>query len=109
VVALFFGSLRPIGILAGIVLAPVSSLFMVLSLAALAASFLPLPLWHLLDSSLIWVYRFLEYLVSMAGQAPGITVSSPAPVLIFTVVLWALVLFIQRRDEAYRNSVASFE
>ena len=107
VVALYFGSLRPIGILAGLVLAPISALFMVLSLAALAASFLPIPLWDLLDFSLTWVYRFLEYLVSLAGRAPGLSVS-PAPVLIFTVVLWVLVLIVQKRDEAYRNSVASF-
>jgi competence protein ComEC len=71
VVALYFDSLRPIGILAGLVLAPISALFMVLSLAALAASFLPLPLWDFLDFVLTWVYRFLEYLVSLAGQAPG--------------------------------------
>jgi len=109
VVALYFDSLRPIGILAGIVLAPISALFMVLSLAALAASFLPLPLWDFLDFVLAWVYRFLEFLVSYAGQAPGLSVSGPAPVLIVTIVLWLLVLFIQRRDEAYRNSVASLE
>ena len=108
VVALYFGSLRPIGILAGLVLAPISALFMVLSLAALAASFLPVPLWDLLDFALTLVYRFLEYLVSLAGRAPGLSVS-PVPVLIFTVALWVLVLFIQKRDEAYRNSVASFE
>jgi len=109
VVAFFFDSLRPIGILAGLVLAPISSLFMVLSLAALAASFLPFPLWNFLDFVLTWVYRFLEFLVSLAGQAPGLSVSGPAPVLIFTVLLWLLVLFIQKRDKAYRNSVASFE
>jgi competence protein ComEC len=109
VVALYFDSLRPIGILAGLVLAPISAFFMVLSLAALAASFLPFPLWNFLDFALTWVYRFLEYLVSLAGQAPGLSVSGPAPVLIFTVVLWFLVLFIKKRDEAYRNSVASFE
>jgi competence protein ComEC len=109
VVAYYFGSLRPIGILAGLVLAPVSSLFMVLSLAALAASFLPLPLWDFFDFTLAWVYRFLEYLVSLAGRAPGLFVSSPIPVLVFTVVLWVLVLFVHKRDQAYRNSVASFE
>ena len=109
VVALFFGSLRPIGILAGLVLAPISSLFMVLSLAALAAGFLPFPLWDFLDFVLTWVYRFLEFLVSLAGQAPGLLVSSPALILVLAVLIWVLVLFIQRRDEAYRNSVASLE
>jgi competence protein ComEC len=109
VTALFFGSLRPIGILAGLFLAPLSSLFMILALAALAASFLPFPLWELLDFFLTWFYRLLEFLVSFFGGFPGISVSGPAPVLIFVSALWILILFLQRRDQAYRDSVASFE
>jgi competence protein ComEC len=109
VVALFFDSLRPVGILAGLVLAPISALFMVLSLAALAASFLPFPLWNFLDFTLTWIYRFLEYFVSLAGKVPGLSVSGPTPVLVFTLLLWFFVLLIHRRDQAYRNSVASFD
>jgi len=109
VVALFFGALRPVGILAGLVLAPVSSLFMILSLAALASSFLPFPLWDLLDFVLTWIYRFLESLVSLAGRVPGLSVSNPVTVLIITILLWISILFIQKRDEAHRKSIASFD
>ena len=109
VVALYFGSLRPIGIIAGLLLAPLSSLFMILSLAALAVSFLPLPLWGLLDFILTWFYRLLEFLVTLAGRVPGLSFSNPVPVLVFSVLFWILVLFIQRQDTAHRRSIASFD
>jgi len=70
---------------------------------------MPIPLWDLLDFALTWLYRFLEYLVSLAGQVPGLSVSGPAPVLICAILIWLLVWFIQKRDAAYRNSVASFD
>ena len=108
IVVFFFGTLKPIGIIAGLLVAPVSSLFMVLALAALATAFLPLPLWNVFDIALSWLYTFLDFIVSLAGRVPGLTVSNPVPVLIFSGLLWLLVLFLKKRDDAYRNSIASF-
>ena len=109
VVAYYFGSLKPVGIIAGLFIMPLCSLFMVLSLAALAAAFIPLPLWDLLDILLGWLYRFMELLAAQAGRVPGINVSDPVPVLVITVLLWLFVLFIQRRDMMYRNRIESFD
>jgi competence protein ComEC len=109
VVVLYFGSLRPIGILAGLIIAPLSSLFMVIALAALVMRFLPLPLWDLLDIVLSWFYRIMEYLVSLAGFVPGITFSNPVPVFAFSILFWLVILLIQRQDNIYRNSVASLD
>jgi competence protein ComEC len=108
VVALFFGTLRPVGIIAGLLLAPLSSLFMVFAIGALASSFLPFPLWNIFDLVLTWIYRFLEFLVSMAGAFPGFSVSNPVWVLVFSIIFWILILFIRKHDMAYRDSVASF-
>jgi len=108
IVAFYFGSLRPIGIIAGLLAAPLCSLFMIAALGALAAAFLPLPLWTLFDVALTWLYRSLDFLVSLAGQVPGITVSNPVPVLAVSCLLCLLVLFVKKRDNAYRNSIASF-
>ena len=107
IVAFFFGSLKPIGIIAGLLVAPVSSLFMVLALAALASAFLPFPLWNVFDIALTWLYTFLDFIVSLAGRVPGLSVSNPVPVLIFSGLLWLLVLFVKKRDDAYRNNIAS--
>jgi len=109
VVVLFFGSLRPIGIIAGLLAVPISSLFIVLSLAVLVVSFLPLPLWGVFDFMLTWVYRLLELTVSLAGRVRGFSISNPIPVLVFSVLFWLLILFIKRQDDTYRNSIASFD
>ena len=108
VVVLFFGSLKPIGIIAGLLVAPLSSLFMVLALAALAAAFLPFPLWNVFDIALTWLYGFLNLIVSVAGRVPGLPLSNPVPVLIFSGLLWLLVLFVKKQDDSCRNSIASF-
>jgi competence protein ComEC len=109
VVAYCFGSLRPIGLIAGLIIAPVSSLFMIFALAALAAGFLPLPFRVLPDFILTQLYRLIKFLVSAAGSVPGLPVSSPAAVLAFVIVFWLLILFAQRKDRLYRNSIASFD
>ena len=107
VVVLFFGTLKPIGIIAGLFVAPLCSAFMVLALAALTASFLPLPLWSVFDFILTWFYRFLDLLVSLAGQVPGLFISNPVPVLVVSILVCFLVLFIQRQDSLHRKSIAS--
>ena len=108
VVAFFFASLRPIGILAGLVAAPVASVFMVLSLAALAASFLPFPIWNAFNFILSWIYRFLESFVNLSGRVPGFSVSNPVTALVFSLLFCLLICFLHALDSRYRNSIASF-
>ena len=108
VVVMYFDTLRPIGIIVGLLIAPLSALFMVLALIALIASFLPFALWSILDFILIQVYRIFELCVNSAGQVPGLSFSNPLPVLIFAIISWLLILYIQKRDYAYRNSIGSF-
>ena len=108
-VSFYFGSLKPIGILAGIVIAPLSSLFMVLSLIALAASFFPAPLWYFFDFILTLVYRFLEFIVNSTGKIPGITITNPVPVLVFSVIMSLLILLLKKYDTERRKSIASFD
>ena len=109
VVALYFGSLKPIGIIAGLLLAPVSSLFMILALAALFFGFFPLPFWDILDFALFWLYRFIDLLVSLAGRVPGLNAAGPVPVLILSLVMWAGVISLQRLDFRKRSEIASFD
>jgi competence protein ComEC len=107
-VVLFFGSLRPVGIIAGLVIAPVSSVFMILALVSLAVSFLPFPLWDLFDFVLTWIYRLMEFLVSLAGQVPGFFFSNPVPVLIISILTGLLLLFFRNLDWAHRKNLAPF-
>ena len=109
VMVFYFSALRPIGIAAGLVIAPLSSLFMVLSLAALIISFLPSPLWSVIDFFLTQVYRLFELVVSLASRFPVLQISNPVPVLIFSILFLALILFIHRKDYAHRSSIVSFD
>ena len=109
VTALYFGSLHPIGIIAGLILAPLSSIFMVLALFALLASILPLAVWNIFDIILTVNYRIIEVFVSLAGRVPGFTVPNPSAVLVGTVVVWALIIIFHKRDNALRKSIAAFD
>ena len=108
IVVLYFGTIRPIGIIAGLVLAPISSLFMIFSLAALVSGFLPLPLWNIFDFFLSLLYNLLKFLISIAREVPGISISSFIPVLVFCVLFWVLILYLKKRDDLQRRSIASF-
>ena len=107
VVVLCFGSLWPIGIVVGLLIAPLSALFMVLALIALIVSFLPIPVWFVMDFLLVQVYRFMEFLVMLGGRVPGFGFSNPVPVLIVSILLWLIVLCIEKKDYLHRTSVAS--
>jgi len=109
VVSLYFASLRPIGIVAGLILAPLSSVFMIFSMAALALSFLPFPLWDALDFVLTRIYRLLESMVSLAGHAGGISIHNAFAVLIFSLLFWSLIFLLEKWDLARRKSIASFD
>jgi len=108
VVAFYFASVRPIGILAGLVAAPVASVFMVLSLAALAAGFLPFPVWNIINFALTWIYRFLESFINLTGRVPGFSTSDPIIALVFPLLFCLLIYFLHALDSRYRNSIASF-
>jgi competence protein ComEC len=107
VCAFFFGTLRPIGIIAGLVIVPLSSLFMVAALAALAASFLLPPLFAPLGFVLTLLYRAMEFSVDFMGKAPGLD-SPPAPALIVSVLAAALIFGLKHLDLRYRRRRVPF-
>ena len=108
VVVLYFGTIRPIGIIAGLILAPISSLFMIFSLAALISGFLPLPIWNIFNWILSLLYNLIKFLISLARAAPGLSISNFFPVLVFCILFWAIILYLKKRDDLHRRSIASF-
>ncbi len=88
----FFSMIRPVGILAGIVIVPVSTLFMVLSI--IWFSLQPVPLANgLIGKILDFVYDILDLLVSESGKVPGVAVSNSG-LLWITCILTCLILFL---------------
>ena len=107
IVVFYFGALKPIGIITSLFILPLASLFMALSLAALAGSFFP-PLWNIFDPALTLLYRTIESIVVMAARVPGFSFSNPAPVLLASALLCIALVLILKHDDMQRKRIASF-
>jgi competence protein ComEC len=103
----FFGILRPAGIIAGLVAAPLSGVFMALSFAWLAAEKIPF-LGMILDRLLEVLQSFLQWNVSLFARLPGISATLPA-VLISTPLVITGLFVLAIRQKRYRSYLAPFE
>jgi competence protein ComEC len=101
--AWFFGYLRPVGVLAGLIIVPLSTLFM---LGALAALLLPLPALGLILSIL---YDILTGLASWAAQVPGIWGADPLLVALLSLGVSGLLMFFSHRHIVMRRNLAPFD
>jgi competence protein ComEC len=107
VTAAFFGVLRPVGIVAGLLIVPVTTVFMIGSLIWLAAGFVLAPgilpgvlssvLGRLSTGILSFLYRVLEQIVSFASRVPGFASPGWVPVLLVSLFIFSLVWFLDRR------------
>ncbi|MDR0599825.1 MAG: ComEC/Rec2 family competence protein [Treponema sp.] len=106
VAAACFGVLRPVGVAAGLIAAPLSGLFMTLSLAALGCGNIPL-LGFLLDRALSFLLFILGGTVSFFSRAPGLKTSLPVLCAALPLIA-ALVFFLAERRRRYRSYLAPF-
>jgi competence protein ComEC len=108
VTASFFGVLRPVGIIAGLFIVPLTTVFMAAALAYLALIFI-LPVLAVPVGMLLSVlYTLLERIVSLAAAAPGISGPLWAVVCLSLALFAALTVFWQQRMTK-RLHVAPFE
>ncbi len=96
VTAVFFGMIRPIGIAAGLVIVPVSTLFMILSIAWFGLQ--ALPFIHVIAGKLIgkvldFLYTVLDLMVLEAGKIPGLSLTNHALLVIICIVMY-IILFL---------------
>ncbi|MDR2742256.1 MAG: ComEC/Rec2 family competence protein [Treponema sp.] len=106
--AFFFGVLRPVGIVAGLVIVPLTTVFMIFAMAYLAAAFL-LPFFAMpLGRVLSFLYGVLSRIADLAGQVPGIEVSKPQAVLIASLLVSAALILAWKRRSEKGNRLAPF-
>ncbi len=91
----FFGMIRPIGIVAGLFIVPVVTLFMILSIVWFtfqAIPFVPDLAGELIGKILDFLYTILDLMVLQAGKVPGWAVSNKGVLLIICLLIF-LILF----------------
>jgi len=91
-----FNDLRPAGILAGLALAPLAAVFMVLSIAWLGLDFILPALSFLPGKVLSLLYWLMEKIAALAAAAPGIK-ANPLLVLFLSLLLTVTILWLDRR------------
>jgi competence protein ComEC len=91
-----FGVLAPIGIIAGLVLVPLTTVFMIGSMVWLVLDMVSIS--FILNTPLSLVYQLMEKTVSLAGRVPGISTAAPSVILALSLVLSALILWLRYRQ-----------
>jgi competence protein ComEC len=103
-----FGVLYPVGIIAGLVVVPVITLFMIASMIWLALNLIFPPLAVPVGIILSMLYNVQDRLAAFASHAPSLTAENPLPVLGFSLAASALILFFGKRRMEMRNRLAPF-
>jgi len=107
VVAAVFGDLRPAGIFAGLVVAPLTTVFMVGSMLWLGVDALFPALSPLLARPLSLMYRLMEETARLAGFLPGIN-ANPYLVLLASLLIAALIIRFDFLLRERRNRLEPF-
>jgi len=101
-----FGLLAPVGILTGLVMVPLTTVFMVGSIIWLALDFLSLS--ALLEPPLSLLYRLMETIAGVSGKIPGIS-TIPSLIIVVSLLLSLLIVFFEnRRQDALLKSIFPF-
>jgi competence protein ComEC len=90
-----FGVLAPIGIIAGLVLVPLTTAFMIGSMVWLVLDMVSIS--FILNMPLSLVYQLMEKTVSLASRVPRISAVTPSIILALSLVLSALILWLRYR------------
>jgi competence protein ComEC len=114
ITAASFGMVRPVGLVAGLIIVPLTSVFMIAAMAILVLGFLPafLPglaaLMGFVDICLSALYGLLNRLVSMAALVPGIPAQGWTRELLVSIFITGLCLFLGNRLIQRRLRLAPF-
>jgi competence protein ComEC len=95
VTAFSFGFISPVGILAGLVLAPLTTVFMAASMFSLLPGLFFLD--GLIDKLLSLLYISMEKIVTLASYVPGITSNKPVAVIVSSVFLSLGIIVLERK------------
>ena len=104
----FFGDLRPMGIIAGLVLAPLVTVFMVGALIWLGLSAIFPVISSVIEKPLSFLYWIMEKTAELAAYVPGVSANSYL-VLLLSLIITALVVLFGCRRYAEANYLKPFD
>jgi len=93
-----FGTIAPVGIIAGLLIVPLTTVFMIGSIIWLVLDFVSLS--FLLNWPLSVLYRLMEVIASVAGNMPGISANFILILVLSLVLSLLIVVFEYKRREA---------
>jgi len=105
--AWFFNTLRPVGILAGLALAPLAAVFMVLSIAWLGLDLITPVLSFLPGKALSLLYLLMEKIAALAAAAPGIK-ANPFLIFLLSLLITVTILWLERRRRIIAGRLEPF-
>ncbi|MDR2802710.1 MAG: ComEC family competence protein [Treponema sp.] len=91
---LFFGSLRPIGIAAGLIMVPLTTIFMIGAMIYLALYIVFPPLASLLGYGMDLIYAALEQIAAISGHFPEVASPNVLFGVSISIILPVLTLFL---------------
>ena len=100
-----FGTLAPVGIIAGLLIVPLTTVFMTVSVIYLMFDLFSISAF--LNYPLFWLYRLMEIIASAAGKAPGISMN-PVLVIVLSIVISILIILFDCRRRAVLLKIKPF-
>jgi len=93
-----FGIIAPAGIVVGLALVPLTTVFMTGSMVWLLLDFFSLS--GFLNTPLSLLYRLMEKIVSLSGSVPALASANPFLILVFSLLLSLLILTLEYKRRA---------
>ncbi|MCL2196640.1 MAG: ComEC/Rec2 family competence protein [Treponema sp.] len=100
-----FGMIAPLGIITGLAVVPITTIFMIGSIIWLVLDFLSIS--FILSFPLFIAYRSMEIIASVAGNIPGIT-GNPALMLAMSIIISIAIIVYDKRRRAYLYKLDPF-
>jgi len=107
ITCLFFDVVIPMGIITGLILVPLTTVFMIGSMIWLILDVFSLS--GFLNLPMTLLYQLKEKIVTVAGNVPAISDVSPYVTLILSIVLSLLIIALEYRRRAALLKVQPFE
>jgi competence protein ComEC len=102
-----FAIIVPMGIITGLALVPLTTVFMTGSLVWLVFDFFSLS--NFLNMPLSLLYRLMESIVTFAGKVPGISAGRPSFILTLSLVLMLLIAIFEYIQRTARLKLQPFD